>query len=229
MSSTGQSGAGPNGPGPAGPAADLGLRARKRAATQSALERAAISLALEHGYDRVTVDMICEAAVVSPRTFFNYFGTKDGAFLGGAPPQPTDAEHQAFLHGTGRDVLGDLVEMIAAAVADHSPDTELLRNRRMLIERTPELLTGETSRIAELEEHLVQLVLDRFHAQGRTETGTPDLADEARMVVALAGSVMRYSMRKWFSGGFTGSPGELLHHSLALVQRLTETAVPAPR
>ena len=215
--------------GPGGPAADEGLRARKRAATQSALERAAISLALEHGYDSVTVDMICEAAMVSPRTFFNYFGTKEGAFVGGTPPKPTDAEHRAFVHGTGRDVLGDLVGMIATAMADHSPDTELLRKRRKLIERTPELLTGETSRIAELEEHLVQLVLERFHAQGRTEPGTPDLADEARMVVALAGSVMRYSMQKWFSGGFTGTPAEGLRQALALVHRVTGTAVPAPR
>ncbi|HSP53870.1 MAG TPA: TetR/AcrR family transcriptional regulator [Cryobacterium sp.] len=219
----------PNGPVPSGPASDEGLRARKRAATQSSLERAALSLALEHGYDGVTVDMICEAAMVSPRTFFNYFGTKEGAFLGGTPPAPTDAEHHAFVHGTGRDVLGDLVGMIAAAMADQSPDTELLRRRRMLIERTPELLTRETSRIADLEEHLVQLVQERFHAQGRTSSDTPDLPDEARMVVALAGSVMRYSMQKWFTGGFTGSPAELLHHSLALVQRVTGTGVAARR
>lgn len=218
-------------PGPAdpGPAADEGLRARKRAATQSALEWAAISLALEHGYDSVTVDMICEAAMVSPRTFFNYFGTKECAFLGGTPPAPTDAEHRAFVHGTGRDVLGDLVGMIAAAMADQSPDTELLRKRRLLIERTPVLLTGETSRIAELEEYLVQLVLERLHAQGRTESHTPDLPDEARIVVYLAGSVMRYSMQKWFSGGFTGTPAELLHHSLVLVRRVTGAAAPAPR
>ena len=223
MSSTGLSAPGLS------PAADEGLRARKRAATQSALERAAISLALEHGYDSVTVDMICEAAMVSPRTFFNYFGTKEGAFLGGTPPAPTDAEHRAFVHGTGRDVLGDLVGMIAAALADQSPDTDLLRKRRMLIERTPELHTGETSRIAELEEYLVQLVLERFHTQGHAESDTLDQQDEARMVVFVAASVMRYSMQKWFSGGFTGTPAELLHHSLTLVRRVTGAAAPAPR
>ncbi|TFC81669.1 TetR/AcrR family transcriptional regulator [Cryobacterium cheniae] len=225
MSSTGLAGRGLRGPGD--PAADEGLRARKRAATQSALERAAVALALEHGYDNVTVDMICEAAMVSPRTFFNYCGTKEGAFLGGTPPKPTDAAHQAFVHGTGRDVLGDLVGMIAAAMADHSPDTDLLRRRRLLIERTPELLTGETSRIAELEKHLVHLVLERFHAQGRTEANTPELVDEARMVVALAGSVMRYSMQKWFSGAFTGTPAALLQDSLTLMQRVTAAAAPA--
>lgn len=206
---------------------DEGLRARKRAATQSALERAAISLALEHGYDSVTVDMICEAAMVSPRTFFNYFGTKEGVFLGAAPPMPAEAEIHAFVHAAGTDVLSDLVGMMTAAFVDLTPDTDLLQSRRMLIERTPELLNGENTRIAEMEVRLVRLVLDRFRAQGRTEASTPDLEDEARMVVGLGGSVMRYSMQKWFCGGFAGAPRELLQQSLALVQRITGSAAPA--
>ncbi|MET1016725.1 MAG: TetR family transcriptional regulator, partial [Leifsonia flava] len=53
-----------------------GLRARKRAATRAAIERTAIDLALDVGYDNITVEMICDACMVSQRTFFNYFGSK---------------------------------------------------------------------------------------------------------------------------------------------------------
>lgn len=208
---------------------DEGLRSRKRAATQATLERVAITLALEHGYDNVTVDAICEAGMVSQRTFFNYFGTKEGVFLGASPPMPTDDAIQAFVHGAGANVLGDLVGMITSAIVDHEPDTELLRSRRVLIERTPELLNGESTRIAELENHLVRIVLDRFHAQGRDQATIPDLEDEARMVVALGASVMRYSMQKWFCGGFAGTPRELLQHSIALVRRITITDQPPQR
>ncbi|HZK59421.1 MAG TPA: TetR/AcrR family transcriptional regulator [Cryobacterium sp.] len=206
-----------------------GLRARKRAATQAALERAGIALALEHGYENVTVDAICEAAMVSPRTFFNYFGTKEAVFLGAPPSRPTDAAINAFVHAAGSNVLGDLARMVTSALVGPEPDLALLRSRRSLIERTPELLTNEITRVAEMETILMRMVLDRFQAQGRGEATTPDLADEAHMVVALWASLMRYSMQKWFSGGFTGTPRELLDHSIELIGRIAGPDRPSSR
>ena len=60
----------------------MGLRERKRRATRDAIERAAIALVSERGYDNVTVAQICEASSVSQGTFFNYFRTKDAAIVG---------------------------------------------------------------------------------------------------------------------------------------------------
>ena len=58
-----------------------GLRERKKQQTREALHRAAMCLYAERGADSVTVNDICAAAGVSPRTFFNYFESKDGAIL----------------------------------------------------------------------------------------------------------------------------------------------------
>jgi AcrR family transcriptional regulator len=197
-----------------------GLRARKRAATEATIQRAALSLALERGYEKVTVEMICEAAMVSPRTFFNYFGSKEGVVLGVQPPMPTDDEISGFVNASGSDVLGDLVGMITATLAGHEHDADVFRSRRALIQRTPELSSKEMARIGEVEDEFVRIILARFHAQGRTEAATPDLEDEARMVVGLAAGVMHYAMRKWFNGDFAGAPAELLGGSLDLVRRI---------
>jgi len=53
--------------------ATVGRRDRKKAETREALRWAALRLALEHGYEQLTVEAITEAADVSVRTFFNYF------------------------------------------------------------------------------------------------------------------------------------------------------------
>ncbi|MER5438174.1 TetR family transcriptional regulator [Streptomyces sp. NPDC002790] len=54
-----------------------GLRERKRARTHAAISDAAIALFLEHGFDRVSVAQVAEAAEVSKRTVFAYFPTKE--------------------------------------------------------------------------------------------------------------------------------------------------------
>jgi AcrR family transcriptional regulator len=212
-----------------------GLRSRKRAALQSSIERSAIDLALEHGYDQVTVDMICQANMISQRTFFNYFGSKEGVILGATPPMPGDDDVDVFVHRAGSNVLGDFVAMITNVLVDHEPEPALFHARRALIMRTPELLTKETARMGELEDHFVRVILARFEAEGRTAAGEPDIEDEARMVVALTSGVLHYALRKWSrtdDAGETGGTRELLEASIALIRRITgseQTSIPAKR
>src|SRR5258706_9266112 len=58
-----------------------GRRERKKLATRQALSAAALRLALEHGPDNVRIDDIAEAAGVSPRTYNNYFSSREQAII----------------------------------------------------------------------------------------------------------------------------------------------------
>ena len=62
--------------------AAVGLREQKKQRTQAALQRAALDLVAEHGFDHVTVDDIVAAAGVSKTTFYRYLNTKEDALLG---------------------------------------------------------------------------------------------------------------------------------------------------
>jgi AcrR family transcriptional regulator len=54
-----------------------GLRERKKRATRTAIQRAALALFVNNGYDETTTEEIARAAEVSPSTLFNYFPTKE--------------------------------------------------------------------------------------------------------------------------------------------------------
>lgn len=194
----------------------VGLRARKRAKTRSVIEHAAIALVLEHGYDHVTVEMICAASEVSQRTFFNYFGSKEGVILGPAPTLD-DLDGKRFISEPGTDIVHDLVRIMASALTDESVDAELLRSRLSIITATPELLGRQMEWMVTQENELVDLVLARFRALGRTGD---DLQDEAAMVVALAFTVLRYTLQKLFVGPGAESVEAILTQASALIRRI---------
>ncbi|MFC4061471.1 TetR/AcrR family transcriptional regulator [Planomonospora corallina] len=58
----------------------LTLRQRNRLAAMHHIIETAMDLFDEHGYGAVTVEQIAAAAGVSTRTFYRYFGTKEGLF-----------------------------------------------------------------------------------------------------------------------------------------------------
>lgn len=68
---------------------ELTLRERRRQRTWNAIHEAAVSLVKEKGLRQTTTDEIAEHAGISPRTFFNYFASKEDAVLGLREPQIT--------------------------------------------------------------------------------------------------------------------------------------------
>jgi hypothetical protein len=67
------------------------------------------------------------------------------------------------------------------------------------------------------ESELVELVLQRFAAHGRTGS---DLRDEAAMVVALAFTVLRYTLQKLFAESSGDSAEDILSHASALIRQI---------
>jgi AcrR family transcriptional regulator len=59
----------------------VGLRERKRQRTHDAVSAVAISMFLEHGFDRVSVADIAAAAEISKPTLFRYFRSKEDLIL----------------------------------------------------------------------------------------------------------------------------------------------------
>jgi AcrR family transcriptional regulator len=59
----------------------LGLRERKKARTRAAIQRHALRLFRDNGYEATTVSQIADAAEISESTFFRYFPSKEELVL----------------------------------------------------------------------------------------------------------------------------------------------------
>mgnify|MGYP003651599237 CR=1 FL=1 len=90
----------------------LGLRDRKRIETRLRIETAAVEIVTAEGLDGATIDMISERAEISPRTFFNYFESKEDAILG---IQEIGEVQRAIASGVASAETDDLVSAIVVA------------------------------------------------------------------------------------------------------------------
>ncbi|MFJ9950668.1 TetR/AcrR family transcriptional regulator [Kitasatospora sp. NPDC091207] len=94
--------------------ATVGRRERKKAATRQALADAALDLFLEHGYDRVTIRDVAEAADVSTTTLLKHFPSKEALVF---------------------DQDGDREAGLVAAVVDRGPDRSIPAALREYVKR----------------------------------------------------------------------------------------------
>ena len=118
--------------------AEPGLRERKRLATRRAIQLAALRLVKDRGLEAVTIDDISHDADVSPRTFFNYFVSKEAALVGDGPDLPSEDAIEAFVHGS-HGILEDLARMMTASAENVLQDQEVIQLRKALAADYPHL------------------------------------------------------------------------------------------
>lgn len=168
-----------------------GRRQASVAKTTAAIERAAVALAIEHGYGDLTVDMICEAAGISQRTFFNHFPTKDAAILGRDSPSVDERAARAFIVSDG-PLLPEAVGLVRPT---GSADPELFARRVQVISQAPVLLAREMERLTGIEGDIREIVALRLQREARDAGDTVDaaeLAERAAVVTSILAGVMRY-------------------------------------
>ena len=122
--------------------ASAGLRETKKARTRASLARAALQLVAEDGLQATTVEAVAARAEVSPRTFFNYFDSKDDAVVHLSTDRFRRLLSRLFAEAGGlstnpvtriRDVM---LQFLGDADPDTASDDDLMRSA---LERDPSL------------------------------------------------------------------------------------------
>lgn len=141
--------------------APAGLRERKKAATKSALAKAATRLAVERGaIDGVSPDDIAAEAGVSTRTFHNYFRNREEAFL-----HDFESVTGEFLEGI-RDraqrmpIWDALREASIALRLDERFDLRLLQCKDELVRTSPELVQRQAGQFVQVFGEVLGIVAE---------------------------------------------------------------------
>ncbi|MFC4014570.1 TetR family transcriptional regulator [Nonomuraea purpurea] len=181
-----------------------GLRARKKAKTKSAIQREALRLFDEQGYEATTIEEIVEAVEVSRATFFRYFPTKADIVL--------------------HDV-GDL--LVVQAMRDLPADSHPIDALRLAIHRLFELATEEGLSVNRQREELLRRVPElRARVPGHMAQATPLLATALATrhgrpaddiaVLTLSGAIIGVAIAVWTATADDVSEG-FVHRYLSLL------------
>jgi len=190
-----------------------GLRERKREQSRAATAEAAWRLFIERGYDSVTVQDICAAADIAPRTFHRYFATKEDVLaepvrrmgrvvtdhILAAPPTRGDGE-----------VFSDAMVALAGFVMDNR---EWIRALRLVVARSPHMRASNLALRPDQEREMAALLLGR-----RGDASDPDW--RLRLLVAFSVAAFRV----WIDDYLGGSLDDPLGHLRQLLRYASEPA-----
>ncbi|MCU1527222.1 MAG: hypothetical protein JWP75_985 [Frondihabitans sp.] len=132
---------------------DSTLRERKKRKTRQIIHDVALRHVARDGLAGVTVEAICEEALVSQRTFFNYFPSKSAAALGFSAIRISETERIRFLERAPAGLLSALCHLVDAALQGPVDRTAV----RAVIASRPELRPAMLQWMAELYREILDL------------------------------------------------------------------------
>jgi AcrR family transcriptional regulator len=182
-----------------------GLRERKRRATRLAIQQAALRIAIEHGLSAVTVDEVSRRADVSPRTFFNYFPSKEQAILGDDPTLPQGEDVETFVAGgPSGELLADLGTLLVHSAHELIDERGLIGERQQVLRANPELFSQRMASMKEFQAGIQSVVEQRLRREDGLSPVNPPAApadDEIRRRARLASLVgmaaLRHAWWEW--------------------------------
>lgn len=163
-----------------------GLRELKKARTRAAIQREALRLFRERGYEATTVEQVAQAAEVAHTTVFRYFPTKedlvisdeaDPVFYDSLRAQPPELTPIQALRAAMRDVLGGFSPEDLAAGHD----------RTVLILSVPALRGVAFGNFVDTMRTVTAIIAER--------TGRP--VDDVRTLTGAAFGIMLDLMLRW--------------------------------
>jgi AcrR family transcriptional regulator len=188
-----------------------GLRERKKLNVRTAIQREALRLFSEQGFESTTVEQIVEAAGISTATFYRYFTSKEDSVV-------TDEYDpifvQSFMERPADEPLIDAVRALTENMVHYIVrDRDLLVARHALQRETPALAAAVFEEQARSQEMFAALIARHVRRP------TDDL--DVRVACGALSGALHEAFGSWFAHGAKGGEKrcrELLNHAIDRVE-----------
>lgn len=180
--------------------------------TVAEIEKAALEVIAERGFEDITVEEIAAAAGISRRTFFRYFASKNDIPFGDYGSLLEDLEEWLSDAPTDLPILDVIAEAVIRFNRVHSDGPVAHRARMELIMHTPSLRANAALRQDEWVEVLVR------YASRRLGVSSDTLAP--RLVAHLALGASNAAYQQWL-GQKRANLGNLVEQAFAAIGDLS--------
>lgn len=178
---------------------------------QGRLQRAALQLFDEHGFEATTVADIAAQAGVTERTFFRYFPDKREVLFAGFGAL-VERMHQAM---AAAPATAGPLEQVAAGLAglgEFFPDPAQVRRRYRVVVAHPELRERELVKLAAMADTLAARLRDR---------GAPE--PTATLAAQVGMAAFRVAFEQWVVSENGRSYADALREALGELHTITAT------
>ncbi|GAA3341667.1 TetR family transcriptional regulator [Amorphoplanes nipponensis] len=190
---------------------DLGLRERKKLATRQALCDAALKLALAEGVTTLTPERIAEKVHVSPRTFRNYFSSKEEAIVAGLQDRAQQVAENLRRRPADEPIWESLRAVLVPSLDTGMPGPDL-RHLLGLIRCHHALLAEHLTSFEALSRQMAEVIAER--------TGTDVNRDiYPRLLADVSGIALKASLGLWATGTTGRGLGDIFGEALDLLSR----------
>ena len=183
-----------------------GLRERKKILAREAIEDAALRLFRERGYENTSIEDIADAVIMSPRTFFRYFASKEDVVF--ASWQDIVDTVVVFLSQHPQD---ESLYDILSAVLNHLSAIFQTRRERSLtmyqvVVATPALIPPYLFLLTSLEQTIYAIIIQRWSTQ----------QDDRYIMLTIATAIttFRVTLQSWLQDGAQGDLSARVHENM---------------
>ncbi len=189
----------------------VGLREMKKNRLKQTVEREALRLFAEKGYEATTVEQIAAAAEISTTTFYRYFSSKEDLVLSGGYEEEQGLHFTELPKGLPlaeglRAMMGKIRE--SGDIAGPEERTAMLARLR-LIGSIPELRALQQQRTQEGMQALARMLAE--------PSGADPSSLEGRVAAALVGGAVAETLHYWVDHDGEPELVDLLERTLNMI------------